>query len=66
MTRTRTPEGHLVIERRKPLTVADIYQSFTVLLYEHADCKWSQVGRCVYCDDHGVRLYQGDMPKEKR
>ena len=32
----------------------------------HADCAWRQVGLCVYCTDHGIRLYQGDLPDRKR
>ena len=28
--------------------------------------KWSQVGRCVYCNGCGHRLYQGTLPKGKR
>lgn len=31
-------------------------------LAAHADHKWSQQGRCVYCDTCGVRLYQGKLP----
>lgn len=31
-------------------------------LAEHAEHKWSQTGRCVYCDDCRVRLYQGKLP----
>lgn len=31
-------------------------------LADHAEHKWSQVGRCVWCDDCGVRLYQGELP----
>jgi hypothetical protein len=32
----------------------------------HSDCAWKQVGPCVWCSDHGVRLYQGDLPDSKR
>jgi len=32
----------------------------------HNDCAWKQVGPCVYCTDHGVRLYQGTLPEHKR
>lgn len=35
-------------------------------LAEHEPCAWRQVGACVYCTDHGVRLYQGDLPDRKR
>lgn len=33
---------------------------------EHRDCAWEQIGPCVYCADHDVRLYQGDLPDHKR
>ena len=36
------------------------------LLVEHGECPWRQVGPCVYCTDHDVRLYQGDLPDRKR
>lgn len=32
---------------------------------EHRDCEWEEVPPCVYCKDHGVRLYQGSLPAEK-
>ena len=32
-------------------------------LAEHADHKWEQHGRCVWCKTCGVRLYQGKLPK---
>lgn len=35
-------------------------------LSEHADHKWSQRGRCVYCDDCQTRLYQGRLPARGR
>lgn len=35
-------------------------------LVEHESCSWRQIGLCVYCADHGVRLYQGDLPDRKR
>ena len=38
----------------------------TALLREHDDCTWQQVGPCVWCTDHGLRLYQGDLPDRKR
>lgn len=31
-------------------------------LIEHSEHKWGQQGRCVYCVDCGVRLYQGKLP----
>lgn len=35
-------------------------------LADHEDHPWKQVGLCVYCEQCGVRLYQGDLPDEKR
>jgi hypothetical protein len=35
-------------------------------MIDHADCQWKQVGLCVYCADHGVRLFMGDLPERKR
>ena len=32
---------------------------------QHQGCAWKQVGLCVYCTDHGERLYQGRLPAEK-
>lgn len=29
----------------------------------HSDCKWEQVGPCVYCADHNERLFQGRLKK---
>jgi len=31
-------------------------------LSDHAEHVWSQQGRCVWCDDCGIRLYQGKLP----
>lgn len=41
-------------------------ESFRALIAAHADCSWVQVGLCVYCGDHSIRLYQGDLPDHKR
>jgi len=30
---------------------------------KHNEHAWKQIGRCVYCDDCGERLYQGRIPK---
>lgn len=32
----------------------------------HDTCNLEQVGPCVYCADHNVRLYQGVLPKDQR
>lgn len=36
------------------------------LLLEHDGCTWRQVGPCVWCADHRIRLYQGELPERKR
>ena len=40
--------------------------AFTAFLDEHSGCDWSQIGPCVYCDTHNLRLYQGTLPDDKR
>jgi hypothetical protein len=35
------------------------------MLAEHEDCRWEQVGPCVYCVDHNLRLYQGGLPESR-
>lgn len=37
--------------------------AFVSLLEEHQGCTWEQVGACVYCSDHDLRLYQGRLPE---
>lgn len=32
---------------------------------EHRDCAWEEIPPCVYCKDHGIRLYQGTLPAAK-
>lgn len=32
----------------------------------HAQHTWAQVGPCVYCADCDVRLYQGQLPADRR
>ena len=32
----------------------------------HGGCSWRQVGPCVYCNDHDIRLYQGMLPEYRR
>lgn len=32
----------------------------------HEPHRWEQVGACVYCTDCNVRLYQGDLPENRR
>lgn len=31
----------------------------------HESCTWEQVGPCVYCISHDVRLYQGTIPADR-
>jgi len=33
---------------------------------DHRACKWEQIGPCVYCTDHDIRLYQGMLPEDRR
>jgi hypothetical protein len=40
-------------------------QALDDLLTAHEAHTWEQVGRCVYCADCAVRLYQGRLPKNK-
>jgi hypothetical protein len=35
-------------------------------LAAHDACQLEQVGPCVYCKDHGLRLYHGSLPDNKR
>jgi hypothetical protein len=32
----------------------------------HKGCTWEQIGPCVWCKHHNLRLYQGDLPEHKR
>ncbi len=32
----------------------------------HEGCTWEQVGPCVYCVEHRNRLYQGQLPDNRR
>ena len=40
--------------------------AFGETLQAHDGCTWKQAGPCVYCTDHGIRLYQGELPERKR
>lgn len=31
----------------------------------HKDCTWREVPPCVYCVEHGERLYHGSLPEER-
>lgn len=35
-------------------------------LAEHEAHTWEQVGLCVWCTDCDVRLYEGELPAERR
>jgi hypothetical protein len=39
---------------------------FDALLETHNTCQWKQMGPCVYCTDHDLRLYQGQLPSSRR
>ena len=43
-----------------------VLEQIAATLDLHIDHTWKQVGRCVYCDDCGVRLYQGKLPPDRR
>jgi len=45
------------------MNVGQAVEAFFAEIAEHDDHAWQQVGRCVYCHDCGLRLYQGTMPK---
>ena len=47
-------------------TLDDAVKAFMENLGGHDDCPWEQVGPCVYCTTHNVRLYQGTLPEGKR
>lgn len=32
---------------------------------QHQACRWEEIGRCVYCAEHGDRLYQGSLPSDE-
>lgn len=44
----------------RPLTIEDIMEALP--WRGHEDHLWEQVGRCVYCVDCELRLYQGRIP----
>lgn len=41
-------------------------EDWSARLEIHEAHTWRQVGRCVYCDDCGERLYQGYLPKDRK
>ena len=45
------------------LTPQQIMEALERPFREHEGHAFEQVGRCVYCHDCGVRLYQGDDPR---
>ena len=60
----RTGENGTNAERDKA-EANKIMDAFTEMLAAHAECRWEQVGMCVWCADHNQRLYIGDLPDEK-
>lgn len=52
--------------RQHPEAVIAAFEAWASALNVHENCVWKQVGRCVYCADHDVRLYQGEPPKERK
>ena len=47
-------------------TPDDAMAAFARTLEEHDACTWEAIGPCVYCANHGTRLYQGDLPEQRR
>lgn len=45
---------------------SDAADDFAAFLAAHEDCAWQQAGLCVWCVDHGLRLFQGSLPESKR
>lgn len=43
-----------------------VLEAIAATLDLHIDHAWKQVGRCVYCDDCGERLYQGSLPPDRK
>jgi hypothetical protein len=48
------------------MTLEQAMSSVEEMFAAHAECKWVKVGRCVFCDTHNMRLYEGDLPRAKR
>ena len=57
MTPERTPE------EAEELSAA--IRALDEIFRQHDKCEWGQVGPCVYCKSHGVRLYQGQLPDDR-
>lgn len=47
----------------KPLNIDEILKAIDDQIGVHQEHFWKQVGRCVYCSDCNVKLYQGSIPK---
>ncbi len=37
----------------------------TTPIDSHKDHKWVEIPPCIYCDDCGVKLYQGELPVDE-
>jgi hypothetical protein len=57
----RSPEAQAAYDKKIAYRAVEAMFEETL---KHEDCEWEQVGRCVYCNDHGIRLYQGTIPKD--
>ena len=53
-------------DRRVKKDVAWAIEQLLLSIQPHEQHSWKQVGRCVWCEPCGVRLYQGTIPKEKK
>lgn len=45
------------------MSIQDAWKAFDDMLASHEGHQWKQIGRCVYCHDCDVRLYQGTIPR---
>ena len=48
------------------MDTSGIAKALDEMFAHHAPHKWKQVGRCVWCHDCNVRLYQGTLPADRR
>lgn len=52
----------MVPSKELAANVHKVLEALQAALAQHDEHAWKQVGRCVYCDDCGERLYQGTIP----
>ena len=44
---------------------AAVISTLLKLTEDHINCRLEQVGPCVWCIDHNMRLYQGRLPADR-